>query len=270
MIKLVAADMDGTLLDSQKKLPPHFERVVEALAQRGVRFCAASGRQYYNLLENFEGFSQELLYICENGAMVCDGQGALYTDEIAKQSIYDIVSLARSIPQAYVILCGEKSAYLEADDEHLRQNADLYYARLTRVEDVLQAAQQDKICKIAVFQYQQAETGIYPVLAQLHTQFQVVLSGDCWVDVMNLGMNKGNGMRRLQKMLQLTPKECMAFGDYPNDCEMMDEIYYSYAMANAHPALRARCRFTAPSNDEAGVMQILTAQFALSLEAEKK
>ena len=49
MIKLIAADMDGTLLNSRRELPPDFGEVIDALHRRGIHFAAASGRQYYNL-----------------------------------------------------------------------------------------------------------------------------------------------------------------------------------------------------------------------------
>lgn len=52
-IKLIAADMDGTLLDSQKRLPEGLFSLIHTLRERGVRFAPASGRQYYTLYEQF-------------------------------------------------------------------------------------------------------------------------------------------------------------------------------------------------------------------------
>ena len=53
-IKLIAADMDGTLLSSRKQLPKGFFPLVRTLKKIGVRFAPASGRQYYNLYEQAE------------------------------------------------------------------------------------------------------------------------------------------------------------------------------------------------------------------------
>ena len=64
-------------------------------------------------------------------------------------------------------------------------------------------------------------------------------------------------MRELQKQLGISPDECMAFGDYLNDLELMQAVTHSYAMANAHPDLKAVCRYTAPSNDEDGVVRTI-------------
>ena len=72
-IRLIAADMDGTLLDSEKRLPDGLFPLVRALHERGVRFAPASGRQFYTLYEQFGEIADELMYISENGSMVCDG-----------------------------------------------------------------------------------------------------------------------------------------------------------------------------------------------------
>ncbi|MDU4936806.1 MAG: HAD hydrolase family protein, partial [Peptostreptococcaceae bacterium] len=78
-----------------------------------------------------------------------------------------------------------------------------------------------------------------------------------WVDFMNLDINKGNAIKKLQEIYEITYDECMAFGDYLNDYEMMQECKHSYAMANAHPKLKEICNYEAKSNDEDGVVDAL-------------
>ena len=82
-IKLIAADMDGTLLSSRKQLPKGFFPLVRTLKKIGVRFAPASGRQYYNLYEQFDEIADELMYISENGGMVCDGAKSSCAAKIA-------------------------------------------------------------------------------------------------------------------------------------------------------------------------------------------
>ena len=94
-IKLIAADMDGTLLSSRKQLPKGFFPLVRTLKKIGVRFAPASGRQYYNLYEQFGEIADELMYISENGGMVCDGR--------------EIVSF-EAMPQQLVCACAWSSA----------------------------------------------------------------------------------------------------------------------------------------------------------------
>mgnify|MGYP002767435540 FL=1 len=60
MIKLIATDMDGTLLTSEKKFPPHMFNIIDQLHEREIKFAVASGRQYYTLLKDFESVKDEI------------------------------------------------------------------------------------------------------------------------------------------------------------------------------------------------------------------
>jgi hydroxymethylpyrimidine pyrophosphatase-like HAD family hydrolase len=91
-----------------------------------------------------------------------------------------------------------------------------------------------------------------------------VVSGRHWVDVMNLSANKGEGIRHLQQALGITAAQTMVFGDFLNDLEMMDAAEYSFAMENAHPELRARARYLAPSNAENGVVRTISSVLGLA------
>ena len=73
MTQLIAADMDGTLLDSQKRLSPDLFPLIRTLRARGIRFAAASGRQYHNLYATFSEIADQMLFIAEYGAAVYDG-----------------------------------------------------------------------------------------------------------------------------------------------------------------------------------------------------
>ena len=80
---------------------------------------------------------------------------------------------------------------------------------------------------------------------------------------MKPGVHKGAAMRGLQSLLGIRPEECMAFGDYLNDCELLEAVGESYAMENAHPTLKRLARHIAPSNDEDGVMRVLRERFGV-------
>ena len=88
MIKLIAADMDGTLLDSQKRLPPELPALLAELKAAGIRFAAASGRQYYTLEAQLAPCGGEILYLAENGTMVFSGGTPIFLDPIAEEHVY--------------------------------------------------------------------------------------------------------------------------------------------------------------------------------------
>ena len=254
MIKLIATDMDGTLLTSEKKFPPHMFNIIDQLHEREIKFAVASGRQYYTLLKDFESVKDEVTFICENGALVFDKGENIFCDAMAYEDIVKLIEMIRQIKNAYPILCGVESAYIEDTHEEFNENADMYYARCERVDDLLEAAKRDRICKIAIFDTEDAQINTYMHVKHLNDSFKVSLSGHQWVDIMNPTVNKGEAMRLIQKKYNISYDETMAFGDYLNDYEMMQTCYYSYAMENAHEDLKAICNFNAPSNDEFGVI----------------
>lgn len=265
MIKLIACDMDGTLLDSQKRLPGDLRQVIDALRAQGTQFAVASGRQYAALRRDLEPYAQDMLYICENGALVMHRGERLFIDPLSPGDLADIVSAARGLEGVYPVICRAESALVEetASPEFIR-NMCMYYPSVHVVSDLRAHCGHDDVCKVAFFDEGDAQTHELPALEEkLGGRLAVILSGEHWVDVMKPGVNKGRAMEGVQRRLGIAPEECMAFGDYLNDCEMLESVGESYAMENAHPKLKAMASYIAPTNDEDGVMCVIRERFGL-------
>lgn len=97
----------------------------------------------------------------------------------------------------------------------------------------------------------------------MHDRLNVVLSGECWIDIANKEVCKGAALKFLQDRYDISADESMAFGDFLNDESMLLQCTESYAMSNGHPLLKEKARYIAPSNDEDGVMKILRAVILL-------
>lgn len=257
MIKLIATDMDGTLLNDKKELPPDFEDILKQLNQKNIKLIIASGRQYYTLINDFKQFGKDLVYIAENGSLMFEGNRFLASYPLDKKGLTDLIHEIRKIPGAYPILCGKNCAYGESENERFRRNAVMYYNRYKHIDNIESCIEYDDICKIAIFDSIGAENNTYKLLSAFKNDYQVILSGESWVDIMEKGVNKGRAMKKLQQIYGAEPSECMAFGDYMNDYELMKSCEYSYAMENAHPDLKAVCNYSAPSNNDCGVTQVI-------------
>ncbi len=259
-IKLIAADLDGTLLDSRRCFSDDLFPLIGQLRQRGVRFAPASGRQYYNLREMFAPIQDELVYISENGAMVCDGAKILSFDAMPRDEVVRAVETAREIEGAFPILaCREGGFYENRTDGVFLENMGFYYARSRFTPDLLEIAKNEPVCKVALFCSRRAEERLLPVFRSFEGRVQVALAGADWVDLMRTGMNKGKAIGALCESLQIAPEECMAFGDYLNDLELLRAVGESYAMENAHGLLKQAAKHIAPSNDDDGVCRTIRA-----------
>jgi Cof subfamily protein (haloacid dehalogenase superfamily) len=260
MIKMIITDMDGTLLNSEKKAPAGIKNCIEQLHERGVKFVIASGRQYYNLRAFFPEQDHMVSYISENGALIFEDSKNTYAARMKENHLRGSFAEIQNIKGAYPICCGIENAYVVNDEPIFLSHAKMYYENLKIISDISQAAN-DSICKIAVFDEIGAETNSYPILFNSEKHMQVTLSGYNWADITEKGVNKGHALSLLQKKHNIKPNECMAFGDYLNDCDMMALCEYSYAMANAHPDLKKICRFETSSNDENGVIEAIRLHF---------
>ncbi len=266
MIKLIAADMDGTLLDSEKRTPKELPQVVRALKQQGIRFVIASGRQMATLMRDMGDLAEELTYIAENGAVIVDNGKMLHVDPIDKGIVRHILEQTRGETGMYAVLCCPDRAVIGASaPEEFHRNVKMYYESTQIVPDLLEALDTiGDVCKMAFYDEGDAEHHEYPILKCLFAhELPVILSSYSWVDIMKPGTHKGQGMRTLQRLLDIRPEECMAFGDYFNDVEMLESVGESYAMENALDEVKAVARYIAPSNDENGVMRVIKERFSL-------
>lgn len=265
-IRLIACDMDGTLLDDEDAIHDDFWPLIDTLHERGIVFCPASGRQYYNLLERFEPIADEVVFIAENGTYVVRGGQELSSDCLDRQVARELIDVARDLntrgADVGAVLCGKVSAYIERTDQPFLTEVDKYYHRLRIVEDLNEV--DDDVLKVAIYDFESSEHVSAPAYAHFRDTHQVVVSGEHWLDVMDLHANKGSGIRHIQQALGITRDQTMVFGDFLNDLEMMDEATYSFAMANAHPELAARARFRAPENTANGVVRTIKSVLGLS------
>ncbi|MDK9758064.1 Cof-type HAD-IIB family hydrolase [Vibrio sp. D173a] len=255
-IKFIATDMDGTLLDQYGRLDPEFFDLFLQLEEKGILFSAASGRQYYSLRDTFAPIQDRMIYVAENGTLVMYQDKELYSCTIPKSEIDAIIQAAREIEGTHLVLSGKRSAYIETQDPKALEEFQKYYHRCEYVPDLL--AVDDEFIKVAICHFGGSEELVYPTMkAKFDDTHQVVVSAKIWLDVMNAEASKGAAIKHLQETMGFGPEETMTFGDYLNDLEMLQVSKHSYAMENAHEAVKKIARFSAPSNRDSGVMKVI-------------
>lgn len=254
-IRLIATDMDGTLLNSKKQMPAGFIPWVKAHPH--IRTVIASGRQYYTLARDFAEIADQLLFVAENGGLVFEHGEILYANPMRDEDILATLDMAEKFANVTPILCGAKSAYMRHTAPHIEAQGHTYYARMTFTENLRACVGTDTIVKLALFVDDFGAESLYRRLTAPNDRLELVLSGDSWIDVDNRSVSKGSAMAAIQQKLNIAPAHCAAFGDYLNDYTLLQACGESYCMANGHPDLKAIAKYIAPSCDEEGVMQIL-------------
>lgn len=258
MVKLIATDMDGTLLNSNHEIPNDFKETISALKEKDVMFAISTGRNYLDISYKFDDYKDELLFICENGTGIYYKDECIYSKFLENGTIKKLVKLGREIDNAYPILCGTKGLYLE-DEKALEQLNILFPMNVpvTKVDSLLDV--DDGIFKVNMFDLTDAETNSYPIFKNENIEgVTLTPSGRYWLDMSSFGTNKGIAIKKVQDMFDIDYKETMVFGDHLNDIEMMQSAYYSYAMKNGHDDVKEVANFeTKYTNEECGVIKTI-------------
>lgn len=257
MIKLIVSDIDGTLVeDGADRLDPRLLDQILRLKERGIYFAAASGRQSASIEYIFAPVKEKIFYLGDNGAYVgCYGRNLFMTEypyDHALSVINDMKAMGLDI-----MIDGEDCVYVDTEnDAFIRWLETGYHFRVKRLSDLRDLKppfMKISGCRMSGIQDREAEA----FHKKYGGELKITLAGMQWLDTMDPGVNKGNAVRLLQESLEILPEETMAFGDQLNDIEMLQQAYYSFAVANARPETKAAARFLADSNVKAGVLKVM-------------
>lgn len=263
-LRLVALDLDGTLLDGEHRLDPQFWTLVDRWRARGVEVVVASGRQRQSVHAVLGDRLAELDLICDNGALLVRGGEPVHTEPVGPTAVGEVTRRIRALAadgrRVASSFSGPDGAWLEGA-ESVAELAQVYYPTAVLVPDL--TAIDALALKISVFDTEPVTEAVLPALADLGGRYALLQGHRNWVDVNAAGVDKGAALARLQGLLGVSPAQTAAFGDQLNDLGMLADAGISYAMANAHPDVHAVARFRAPANTEAGVLRVLAGMLAL-------
>lgn len=256
-IKLVATDMDLTLLADDKSMPAGVDERIDALAKNGVLFCAASGRPALALRESFPAHHQDMALVADNGASVYLRDELVYRDLIDRDLYHKVLALATATEGSVPVLCAFDDAYVLERDRCHEDVVSIYYHSITYVESFEELDVDSN--KISIYfpgwDSKQKNDEVYsPAFA---SRLYLTCAGNEWLDFMNIGVDKGSGIRHLAQHLGIDLSDIAAFGDTYNDIPMLDIVGHSYVMANAAEHMHDHGKFLAPSNNEAGVLTVI-------------
>ena len=236
MIKLIASDLDGTLLQGSPQVSPEMLELIPQMKASGILFAVASGRQYYSLKNLFSPVWEDLLFICENGALIMQGGQELSADQIPREWGLDLIEQILSHDDCEVLLSGKRQCYIAPRDEAYRRHITEYVKNKTTIVQHFTSVQENFI-KISLYR----QKGITPELLAEFTgrwgdQMTVAAADSHWIDFTL--SNKGMSLKKIGGILDIRPDEMMAFGDNFNDREMLAYVGVAYAMESAHPDLK--------------------------------
>ncbi len=254
-IKLIATDMDGTLLNSNHEVSILFFELFKEIKKHNILFVAASGRPYYSIVDKLSSIKDDIIVVAENGGIVAKQDTLLLSTPIKKDNLSKVESIVDSNHHIHPVFCTKLKAYFKsASNGHINLLSE-YYPTFTVIDSIDDI--EEEIIKIALYHDQDSEHYIYPLVKELESNYKLKISGKNWLDISDDLANKGHALEMLQNMYHISKEETLVFGDYNNDLEMLKLASYSFAMENAHPNVKEIANFETKSNDEFGVETIL-------------
>ena len=257
-IKLIASDMDDTLLNSKTKLSERNAAAIRKAIAAGIVFLIATGRMYVSVKPYADTLGLDVPLVTYNGALVKGSKsGKVYYEHPLKlETALELL--------AY---CKEKGYYIQSyqGDELWVKEATEFSAFYTRISGIPATPVGERLYH--------PETAPYKLLAMtkpeefqkvwqdIQRQFAgkvvVTSSRDNFLELMEPGVNKWNAVKAVAKVYGIKPEEIMCIGDSNNDLCMIENAGIGVAVANAKPAVRAAAKLVTVSNDEDGVAQVI-------------
>lgn len=239
MIRLAASDIDGTLLQNGAREISEavFEQILR-LKKQGILFVAASGRQYKSLRQLFAPVADDILYLCENGAIVYQDGLVLVKFPMPRADAVALIELIQGTDDCEVLISGANTSYLMPKHEdylnHIRYFVGNHVTMIESVEDI-----REEIIKVSAYCRSGAAAYDKPMGDPWRDRFHAALAGEKWLDFTLA--DKGKGMKALLQALKLTPEEVIAFGDNFNDLPMLEMAGTAYIIEGS-PLDRAGSR----------------------------
>ncbi|MGX7199958.1 Cof-type HAD-IIB family hydrolase [Enterococcus nangangensis] len=259
MIKLLALDLDGTLLTDDKKISAKNIATLKKAQQAGIKVVITTGRPLRAIapfVAALDLTSPEEYAITFNGGLVQQiatgkilGKNAL--DFEAIPAVYDAFKdldlplsvLSEEMVYEFPTSSSHPSIYAQLNPLLTYQDVALQDLTPTRIYNKFVSAADEK--------YLDAKIPLLP--PALQEQFEIMKSRKVLLEILPKGVSKAQGLAILGTQLGISAAEMMSFGDEENDLSMIEWCGVGVAMANANPVVKAKANFISKSNQEDGV-----------------
>lgn len=260
MIKAIAVDMDGTFLNSNNDYNrARFEKLFKKIQQQNIQFIVASGNQYAQLRSFFPKKEQKMTFVSENGALVFKQEQLIQKAAFKANVVDNVLQFLQDLPfQVGIVLCGVSQAYmLESESAEFKSFAKKYYYQLAEVPSFSSLPENEFVKFALSVSTERTKELVNRVNQHFLNEVVAVSSGHGDVDLIIPGVHKGQAVQKLLEKWQIDTRELLVFGDGDNDLEMLALSTESYGMKNGSKEVLETAKYTAPSNDEEGVLTII-------------
>jgi len=280
-IRLIAIDIDGTLLDPHFQISPRNAAALLAAHEAGAQILLATGRRHDYALPVARELGFPVWLISSNGALIRSTEGeTFYFDRLPRASAIKLIRHMDQFRGNAVLTFdrpGHDALILERVEELNQtisrwiQNNESYIRYVSPLEDALlhedpiQAMYCGRVARMEEAQLQLAKADFLEEITIMRTQYDH--RDLCILDILNRDCSKGHALRRWAEHHSIPREQIMAIGDNYNDLEMLEFAGLPIVMGNASEDLRQNGWKVTASNAESGVAQALEELFGAGFQA---
>ena len=284
MYKLVAIDIDGTLLNSNGELTKRTVDVIRRVTDKNIKVVLTSGRVPTSVKAIAKRISADKYIICDNGASIYDiaSESTIWAKNIEKDVVIDLVNICIQNNIYYMVFTDKE--IIVKDLRHMalafykqRHNindeatgiSEIKYAGIDYIKKIekpirrIVVCDQDRIIYNSIVNKLKKFEGV-DLMAAPHITNKILNDGDkkicisySYAEILPKDVNKWVAIKELAQKMNIKESEIVAIGDNFNDISMIQNAGLGIAMNNGSPVAKEVARVVAPSNDEDGVALIL-------------
>lgn len=258
--KIIAVDMDGTLLTSDKTIHPDSVSDIQAAVKQGIQVVYCTGRGLAELWPYVERLPEVRYAVCYSGAVVYDYREnkRIYHSEIEKRLMKKLIETAKNYKAMLHFLSEKESIVASSDVTHMDDfHMGIYQEMFTKITRKVRDMEEegklhDSMTKINIyFRTMEDRSKGYDELKNLPLTF--AFAEETSLEMTAQYVTKATGLERLAEYLQIPMHQTAGIGDADNDRDMLKKVGFSVAMGNAKDEIKKNCDFITEDNDHNGV-----------------
>lgn len=260
--KLICADIDGTLLNDDKKLLPQVKHSLRRAAQNGIRIALASGRLPAGVDAIEEELGIECIKICNAGTSIFLGNQCISMEYLipgVMENIYLDIAKKNHLP---LWIFKERDWFVTDIDPFIEREIEIinYQPEVVEVRNLAEQWKKEGTgpCKLLIAaQPDMIQTVQKQMKEQNWQDIDTACSADTFLEIFPKGISKGTALSEVCSILDISPKDAIAIGDHELDIPMIETAGLGIAMGNAISELKVKADFVTKTNNEAGVAYAL-------------
>lgn len=262
-VKLIACDMDGTLLNSKSQISQRTLQSLNKASENGIEIVICTGRTSTEITKYTKQLKNAKYAICTNGAFIIDlkSNKRIFEDQLPLKEALKIIELTKNYDVSLEFF-NENGAFLEKyafdnlKEYHLEKFTDLLHATCTPIENLKEYIVKlgASVDKINIFCKNTDEKDKIINICKDNLNAKVTFSLEYNAEINSPTASKGNALKNLCKQLNIKSSEVIAFGDSSNDISMLKFAKYSFAMGNSIDEVKKIAFKTVATNDEDGIV----------------